>query len=592
MNANDIKQDVDWGSMENTAMVHKTVAAFRMCDRLSEHYKRLIEQGFPLHERLKRFLQPPPTVAATNPPEPACAATHHDTLTDVRRKIASGETIHVDPKISKVVDFETNKAAECVAHALIQYMGQPAALKHYALTSSADMAAKATSIKNLLEAVVALASSEGVVVSVENLVPAAKPAMGKHYTRIDSRLKRPIYQHFEKSKDSMYVRKSTDELNRELGALARRLNGLEADLNGTYVDIGWVINGVALKTQAQLDEKIVRVALDNGVDLFKENPILAAAPVVEHIGTRDSSGCDDCLTLTKGQAQDEVDCAHLNQLEPADPTRFPPQLDDPATFQMRVMQWIAETFTPMEMDIFDVLERALRFQEESMELAQTFGVPYELALKNLNSVYGKEPGERNQEVGGAMTTLAALCEAVGINMLFEGEKELARVWTKIPQIREKNLSKVRSIGKMSPSGVTPEELAQSPAVVLSVIQNLSERGTKIAHQLAQKGMEAIERKALAPTVVPLAGDFGAYDHPYLADTPLDTPLTMDGHHPNQPYPAHVYETAASYIRSYLAEEDSRVATPQAASENTEVSTKPARIEFPEDRLTNIRAPYR
>jgi hypothetical protein len=40
-----------------------------------------------------------------------------------------------------------------------------------------------------------------------------------------------------------------------------------------------------------------------------------------------------------------------------------------------------------------------------------------------------------------MVTLSALCSCVGIDMADAGETELARVWTKIDQIRAKQATK-------------------------------------------------------------------------------------------------------------------------------------------------------
>jgi NTP pyrophosphatase (non-canonical NTP hydrolase) len=90
----------------------------------------------------------------------------------------------------------------------------------------------------------------------------------------------------------------------------------------------------------------------------------------------------------------------------------------------------------------DQLERADRFVEEALELAQTmpgFGADRAHAL--VDYVFGRDVGERPQEVGGVMVTLAALCNAAELDMNACGATELARVWTKVDAIRAKQAAK-------------------------------------------------------------------------------------------------------------------------------------------------------
>ena len=89
----------------------------------------------------------------------------------------------------------------------------------------------------------------------------------------------------------------------------------------------------------------------------------------------------------------------------------------------------------------DKLERIHRFIEEALELAQACGCSQVEAHQLVNYVYNRPTGEKAQEVGGTLLTLAALCLSQGIEMLEAGESELARVWTKIEQIRAKQASK-------------------------------------------------------------------------------------------------------------------------------------------------------
>lgn len=109
-------------------------------------------------------------------------------------------------------------------------------------------------------------------------------------------------------------------------------------------------------------------------------------------------------------------------------------------FQSGVAAWMRECFGP---DIAaDMLERADRFVEEALELAQTMpGFGPERAHALVDYVFNRPPGERRQEVGGVMVTLAALCNAADLSMAAEGDRELARVWTKVDAIRAKQAAK-------------------------------------------------------------------------------------------------------------------------------------------------------
>jgi len=89
----------------------------------------------------------------------------------------------------------------------------------------------------------------------------------------------------------------------------------------------------------------------------------------------------------------------------------------------------------------NVKERALRFTEESIELAQIF-LTKEDVLKMVEYVYSRSTGEAPQEVGGVVITLAALCTAIDIDIAKAYEIEIERVWRNIDKIREKQKSKI------------------------------------------------------------------------------------------------------------------------------------------------------
>lgn len=130
-----------------------------------------------------------------------------------------------------------------------------------------------------------------------------------------------------------------------------------------------------------------------------------------------------------------------------DPTKFCPdegcsKADDCAKerpFQARVQPWLMHCFGPMIAG--DKEERSHRFLEEALELVQSAGCTASESHQLVDYVYGREVGEIQQETGGVLVTLAALCLAHGIDMHKSGEDELARIWTKVEQIRAKQAAK-------------------------------------------------------------------------------------------------------------------------------------------------------
>ena len=108
-------------------------------------------------------------------------------------------------------------------------------------------------------------------------------------------------------------------------------------------------------------------------------------------------------------------------------------------FQARVAPWMATTFTPEI--CADEVERGDRLLEETLELLQARGYDPARVGALRDYVWGRPVGETAQEVGGVMICLAALCLAVGVDMHEAGETELARIWTKVEQIRAKQAAK-------------------------------------------------------------------------------------------------------------------------------------------------------
>lgn len=110
-------------------------------------------------------------------------------------------------------------------------------------------------------------------------------------------------------------------------------------------------------------------------------------------------------------------------------------------FQTRVQPWLLKCFGAKIAN--DTVERNHRFIEEALELVQACGGTREDCHALVDYVFNRPVGEKGQEAGGVQVTLAALCIANGIHMHTEANKELERIWQKMPEIRAKQLSKPR-----------------------------------------------------------------------------------------------------------------------------------------------------
>lgn len=109
------------------------------------------------------------------------------------------------------------------------------------------------------------------------------------------------------------------------------------------------------------------------------------------------------------------------------------------TYQERVAAWITACFPASAHE--NVSERSHRFLEEAVELAQASGCTKEDAQLIVDYVFDRPAGAQEQEVGGVLVTLAALCNALKLTMDDAGDKELARNWERIEAIRRKQASK-------------------------------------------------------------------------------------------------------------------------------------------------------
>ena len=125
------------------------------------------------------------------------------------------------------------------------------------------------------------------------------------------------------------------------------------------------------------------------------------------------------------------------------------------TFQARVLPWMLQCFGQAIAD--DTQERNHRFLEEALELVQACGATASEAHQLVDYVFGRPIGEKHQEVGGVMVTLAALCLAQRLDMHQAGEDELARIWTMVEQIRAKQAAKPKHSPLPGYAEVLPSE---------------------------------------------------------------------------------------------------------------------------------------
>jgi hypothetical protein len=95
-------------------------------------------------------------------------------------------------------------------------------------------------------------------------------------------------------------------------------------------------------------------------------------------------------------------------------------------FQAHVQKWLYLVFKDQEgRTSYQV--RVFRFYEEATELAQATDLTREEAHRMVDWVYDRKKGEVVRELGGTMTTLAALTTASGFTLNHVAVTELERV---------------------------------------------------------------------------------------------------------------------------------------------------------------------
>jgi hypothetical protein len=90
------------------------------------------------------------------------------------------------------------------------------------------------------------------------------------------------------------------------------------------------------------------------------------------------------------------------------------------------LAWAIEVFGPIAADRH---ERAVRFLEEAVELAQVEGVSEEMIRAVATRVYRRPAGYLHKEIGQALVTLEVLAENVGVC----ADDEAAREWRRVRQ---------------------------------------------------------------------------------------------------------------------------------------------------------------
>lgn len=113
-----------------------------------------------------------------------------------------------------------------------------------------------------------------------------------------------------------------------------------------------------------------------------------------------------------------------------------------SSFQDRVEAWLVACFGERT-SATTIRERSFRFLEEALELGQSCLMTKDEALQLVEYVYDRPTGSPEQEVGGTMVTLAALCYALGIVMDKAAGAELEHCYASIEKIRAKQASKLQ-----------------------------------------------------------------------------------------------------------------------------------------------------
>jgi hypothetical protein len=96
-----------------------------------------------------------------------------------------------------------------------------------------------------------------------------------------------------------------------------------------------------------------------------------------------------------------------------------------------------------EKNMLSRAERILRFAEESTELLNAVGLPYEQLCSIIAYEYFKrERGEVSQEIAGVQTTLYGLANVFDVDVRIVSIREIDRILANKDKIREKHNAKL------------------------------------------------------------------------------------------------------------------------------------------------------
>ena len=210
-----------------------------------------------------------------------------------------------------------------------------------------------------------------------------------------------------------------------------------------------LIDGVAHQTPTPVAADLLRLHMEL-LQARQLGAVCAARPVRDLT----DADMDRLITLLAQHDHDEIGHQGLVEAVVREFTvlrSLPPAPAPAPTFQVRVKPWLLQCFGAEI--AADTMERNHRYFEESTELVQANGMTRSEAHQLVDYTYDRPVGELNQEIGGAMVTLAALCLSRGIDMHSAGETELARIWTKVEAIRAKQAAKP----KHSPLPEAPQD---------------------------------------------------------------------------------------------------------------------------------------
>lgn len=134
--------------------------------------------------------------------------------------------------------------------------------------------------------------------------------------------------------------------------------------------------------------------------------------------------------------------------------------------------WVSKCFG--NASLMNKKERAFRFIEEALELVQACNLSKDEVLAVVEHVYSREVGQLAQEVAGAQTTLAALCEGHLVSLEKSTASEVDRIWYSIDKIREKT--------KLKPVSIVGENYATLP-VNKTLASDISESAAQLNQEV-------------------------------------------------------------------------------------------------------------